>query len=102
MVMSAASGEEAIFLLQSPANRISAAIVDYCMPETNGLELFGEIRQLRPELPFILVSGSANLVSTTQFESLPHVAFLKKPFDRASILEKLSTLLDSDGVEPSN
>ena len=101
-VMSAASGEEAISLLQAPSNRISAAIVDYCMPEANGLELFGEIRQLRPELPFILVSGSANLVSTTQFESLPHVAFLKKPFDRASILEKLSTLLDSDGVEPSN
>lgn len=100
-VMSAASAEEAILLLQTPANRISAAIADYCMPETNGLELFGVIRQLRPELPFILVSGSANLVSTTDFESLPHVAFLKKPFDRASILNKLHTLLESDRAEPS-
>ncbi len=101
-VMSAASGEEAMLMLQAPSSRIGAAIVDYCMPETNGLELFVEIRKLRPDIPFILVSGSANLVSTTQFESLPQVAFLKKPFDRASILKELRTLLESGRAEQSD
>ncbi|MGQ7847214.1 response regulator [Granulosicoccus sp. 3-233] len=98
-VVSTDGSEAALALLRAPEARFSAAVVDYCMPETNGLELFRQIRQLRTDLPFILVSGSANLDSMEQFESLSGVAFLKKPFNRGAILEKLKDLLENSHAE---
>jgi len=73
--------------------------VDYCMPVTNGLELFEQLRQQQSALPFLLVSGSANLGSTQEFENMSNVAFLKKPFNREAILHKLRALLDRARAE---
>lgn len=88
-----ADGNEALSLVASETP-IDLAIVDYCMPGKNGLELFKLVRESRPALPFLLVSGSANLVSINEFKRMPNVAFLQKPFNRAAIMEKLHSLLE--------
>lgn len=99
VVLSADSGEEALSMIEKITEPLSAAIVDYCMPVTNGLELFEQLRQRQSALPFLLVSGSANLGSTQEFENLSNVAFLKKPFNREAILHKLRALLDRARAE---
>ncbi len=53
----AASAEEALAVLSS--QEIHFAIVDYCMPDTNGLELTKRIRETRSkkELPVVMLSS---------------------------------------------
>jgi CheY-like chemotaxis protein len=42
-------------LLQN--NLVEAVILDYHMPEMDGLEVARAVRQIRPQLPIILLSG---------------------------------------------
>jgi CheY-like chemotaxis protein len=58
-VATASSGREGLELagLQS----FDAVIVDYCMPEMNGEEFAIEMRQLRPRVPIIMLSGMVDV-----------------------------------------
>jgi CheY-like chemotaxis protein len=54
-VVTAESGAAALRLLGS--HNVDLAIVDYNMPQMNGLALAREIKQLQPELPILLLTG---------------------------------------------
>jgi len=58
-VLTAASGEEALEVLQSDA--VDAVVIDFEMPGMDGEETAREIRRLRKELPIILSSGCLSL-----------------------------------------
>lgn len=49
------SGTEALLALQ--AGKYDALVVDYCMPDMDGLELLREVRAAFGRLPFILLTG---------------------------------------------
>ncbi|MFW6384451.1 MAG: response regulator, partial [Halodesulfurarchaeum sp.] len=57
-VDTATSVEEALERLEE--HEFEAIVSDYDMPETNGLEFLGEIRDDRPDLPFILFTGKGS------------------------------------------
>jgi two-component system C4-dicarboxylate transport response regulator DctD len=59
----------------------SAVITDVRMPLMDGLELVSHLRQLDPELPIILVSGSDEVSSRAGARALGAFDFLPKPFD---------------------
>ena len=54
-VFIAASGEEGLALLERQP--IDAIVLDYQMPTMNGADVARRIRQSRPELPIVLLSG---------------------------------------------
>ena len=55
-VLSAASAQQGLRLVTMC--QCDAVLLDYEMPEMNGHEVAFEIRQIRPKLPIILLSGS--------------------------------------------
>ncbi len=55
-VLSAASAQQGLRLVTMC--QCDAVLLDYEMPEMNGHEVAFEIRQMRPELPLLLLSGS--------------------------------------------
>ena len=55
-VLVASSGEDALRLIAT--SEFDAAILDYGIPGMSGHEIALEIRQARPRLPIILLSGS--------------------------------------------
>ena len=55
-VLSAASAQQGLRLVSMC--QCDAVLLDYEMPEMNGHEVAVEIRQIRPELPIVLLSGS--------------------------------------------
>jgi DNA-binding NtrC family response regulator len=64
-------------------------ILDYRLPDISGLEVLGEIGQLRPKLPVIMISAYGNEDVEEKANKLGVIAFLDKPFD----LLKLSTII---------
>jgi len=56
-VTTAASADEALALLRDESATFDCVISDYDMPGTNGIELLRSIRDIDPELPFLLFSG---------------------------------------------
>lgn len=57
-VVLASDPRQALDVLRSRRKTIDAVISDYEMPEMNGAQLASVVKRIRPELPFIMISGS--------------------------------------------
>ncbi len=77
------SGRTALSILQNSAERdnICLAIIDLKMPEMDGIELLEIIKQQRPDLPVIILTGSKDLDIAIKVMKLGASDFLNKPVD---------------------
>jgi CheY-like chemotaxis protein len=80
---------EALRILAGGA-AIDLFIVDYAMPEMNGLEVLREARRLRPGLVGLVVSGHAGAAQGAATEGAP---LLQKPFKLADLMRVVADLL---------
>jgi CheY-like chemotaxis protein len=87
-VVEASSGTAALALLESGAS-VHAVVTDYTMPRMTGVRLAELIRERRPELPILMITGYANL-SDHDANGLPRIA---KPFRAVDIAKTLGELL---------
>ncbi|WP_421993859.1 response regulator [Roseococcus sp.] len=88
-VLEASCGDEALTLSKSILE-IDIVITDVQMPgDIDGLGLAERLREVRPELPIILVSGSPLSKPLGSAAS----AFLMKPYDLAGIAELVTRLV---------
>ena len=87
--ISVSDGAQAIQTASLLQGRLICAILDVLMPTTNGVEAAEAIRQMFPEVPIVLMSGSVPVELIERFTQIPHVAFLQKPF---TILEAKALL----------
>ena len=71
-------------------------VVDYQLPEMNGLELFKNLKEKNSELPFIAISGFATVPRVRDAFHLGAVDFLAKPFGRAELLDQVKIALQQD------
>lgn len=78
-VKTAINCNKALQLLKE--NSFHTVLTDIRMPEKNGIDLLAEIRKFNPDMPVILMTGFASLV--TAVEAVHHGAFdyLTKPLD---------------------
>jgi len=94
--------DRAAQLLADPAERIDLMLSDVVMPgRLDGFELTRVARQLRPELPIVLVSGypDAHGAGAAARTSEDRVVFVKKPFESARLAELIKELLEPpDGL----
>ena len=97
-VREAANGREALQVIEAENNAVKLALVDWNMPEINGLELLKRIR-LNPEL------SSLRVIMVTTETELDRMAaaleaganeYVMKPFTKDILLEKL----DLVGIHP--
>ncbi|GAB5543266.1 MAG: hypothetical protein SangKO_030260 [Sandaracinaceae bacterium] len=92
-VLEAEDGLEALEKLEA-GETIDAMITDQVMPGMSGVELAQRVREQRPELPILLVSGHTFEWPRAELR-LP---LLRKPFD-ASQLRRALAELESGVVE---
>jgi CheY-like chemotaxis protein len=91
-VIAASNGRHALHVFQDKEEEIDAVILDYEMPEMNGLELAAWLKQRDPTLPVIMVSGSHPELE----EMAPFVdAAMGKGVPLRHILDRLQLLLAS-------
>ncbi len=83
-VVTAGSGREGIELLNEA--QPSLALLDIMMPEMDGMEVLRRFKELRPEMPVIMVTGHGGIDEAVKSVKLGAYDFIIKPPDAARIL----------------
>ncbi len=93
-IVSAASGREGLDLLNEA--QPSLALLDIAMPEMDGIETLRRIRELRPDMPVIMVTGHGTIETAVKTTKMGAYDFIVKPPE----LQHL-TLVVKHGIEES-
>src|SRR5829696_4108006 len=88
-VVEAADGEQAIRVIeQDEAELLDAVVTDLRMPGISGLEFIEILRECRPGLPVVAMSGLLRLPP-----DLPPVPLLHKPFDPEELIGTVAPMV---------
>ena len=93
-VIVCADGREAVDKFHKHRDSLDLALLDYRMPELDGIEVFGVIREISPEMPVILMSGNipAPRIEDLRNNGLREV--LRKPCSDSDVLKSVRRVLD--------
>jgi len=81
------SGEDAVKQVED--HNFDAIIVDLAMPGIDGIETLKRIKEKRPDLEIIMLTGHATVKSGIEAMKLGADDFLEKPVDLNVLLEKI-------------
>lgn len=68
-------------------------VSDVMMPDGNGLEMLPRIKELRPELPVIIISAQNTIMTAIQAADADAYDYLPKPFDLPDLMQRVSRAL---------
>ncbi len=88
-VLDASRPEQAMELSQQYAEPIDLLVTDVVMPNMNGPALAAKLRQQRPALPVLFISGYSEPAQAPR-------PFLKKPFPPEALAQAVRALLDQE------
>jgi two-component system cell cycle sensor histidine kinase/response regulator CckA len=93
-IITATDGEEAIASFKEHKDNIGLVISDMVMPKKTGKDLYDAIRELKPGIRIIFITGySPDMID---LKGIPdgEVNFITKPFSKNDLLLKIRELLD--------
>ena len=85
---------QALELFAAASDEIDGALLDLTMPDTDGIQLFDSLRELRPELPIVLMSGHSPEDTLERVAGRSHATCLPKPFSLAELVAALERVLE--------
>lgn len=91
-VLQAASGEEALALVNGDGGKIDLVVTDVVMPQMDGPTLAREIRQKFPDIKIIFISGYTEDRFKSQMDD--KIWFLPKPFTLRTLAVKVKEVLE--------
>jgi len=94
VVLHSTRGRQGIELFEKNSSNIKCVILDLLMPEMDGVEVFEELKKIKPEIKVILSSGFGGGIV---MEDLLHIGFndfLSKPYTLKDLSELLNKVLD--------
>ena len=93
-VLLAATPAEGLHKAETHAGKIDLLITDMILPGMNGRILAEKMKELRPQLKVLFVSGYAENVVSEDGYLAPGMNFLQKPFTHDSLSGKVREVLD--------
>lgn len=91
-IYTATNGKQALEIIST--GKIDVVLSDINMPIMNGLELLAILRSRGNEIPFIFLTGNADLDKAIEAMRLGAIDLLTKPFGREVLLQKMSKALE--------
>jgi CheY-like chemotaxis protein len=91
-LMVAADGAEALELARNHSGEISLLLADVVMPQLSGPDLAARLRELRPDLKVLFMSGYTELGMQSGLG--PGAAIIRKPFSPTAIAARVREILD--------
>lgn len=95
-VLSAENGKDALEIFIQNKHTIELVLADIGLPKINGVELAEKIREEKPSMPIIFVTGNVEQRMLARIAQLPHAALLRKPYEPREILLKIRETLDTN------
>jgi signal transduction histidine kinase/CheY-like chemotaxis protein len=94
-VLEAGGGEEALEIVKSGADEIHLLITDVVMPNMDGPTLVRHVKELKPDLAVIFMSGYAEEAFRRSDQSSEDIHFLPKPFGLKQLAAKVKEVLSA-------
>ncbi len=93
-VVMAEDGRKALDLFREHSGDVDIALLDVAMPEMGGLDVYHEIKRLKPDLPVIFMTGySLETVNLKSFTG-KGINAIRKPFTMVALVKKIRGILD--------
>ncbi len=93
-VIAAADGEDAVQKFKENREDISLILSDVIMPRKNGREILEEVRQIKPAIKVLFISGYTSNVMHEKGILEEGMDFIAKPFAKDKLLRKVREVLD--------
>ena len=90
-VIAAASVDEALAILEQQVPEL--LLIDVKMPVHNGMYLMRRVKEKRPGIPIIVMSGYATSETIKEAEDLGAATFLPKPFTPDELADTIKAVL---------
>lgn len=97
-VVEVGGGDEAMTLLSTRTQSFDVAILDYDLPEVDGLEIARRIHSQSPAFPILIVSGNPDLDMT----ETEHFRRLCKPFATSELVSLIPQLIEAGRTQASS
>ncbi len=94
-VLEANSGEAALELLKTQKDTIDLLVTDVVMPKVDGPTLVREVREKRPDLKVIFISGYTEDAFRKKLDEDSDIHFLQKPFSLNQLAGMVKEVLDA-------
>jgi CheY-like chemotaxis protein len=92
----ATNGAQGVELFRADKDFIRAVLLDLTMPGMDGEETFRQLRQIRPDVRVILMSGFNEQEAVQRFVGRGLAGFAQKPFSSDILLRRVQSILDSE------
>lgn len=79
LVLTAATGHDAIGLLRTPAIAVDVVLLDVGLPDVSGADLCARVRQIFPDMPVVVCTGAASQEEADDLRRLGITHFFSKP-----------------------
>jgi CheY-like chemotaxis protein len=89
----AVDGKEGVSVFRERVNEIDLVMLDFAMPKMNGVEAFGELIRIKPDVKVMLCSGYTEDVVMESFPSQRPDCVLHKPYNMEALKHELERLL---------
>jgi signal transduction histidine kinase len=96
-VMEAASGDEALLVWERESERIALILTDVVMPGLSGRELADRLKQLRPGIKVLFMSGYTDDTVVHHGVERRDAEFIQKPFSPEELAIKVRGVLTPPG-----
>jgi DNA-binding response OmpR family regulator/putative methionine-R-sulfoxide reductase with GAF domain len=98
-IQSAESADKALQILERET--VHAIVLDIIMPGMDGLELLPRLRATYPQIPVVVASGRASLLTGLQSMRLGAVDFLRKPLNFEELARMLAGAIQKQRGTPA-
>jgi CheY-like chemotaxis protein len=98
-VLEAKDGVEALEIASGHAGTIHLMLTDMVMPRMGGSELAARLKEMRPDIKVLFMTGYSEYTGDGVNRSSPEIPILQKPFSIASLVGKVRETLAEKPVE---
>jgi CheY-like chemotaxis protein len=93
LVLDASGPDEALVLFHRCEGQVSLLLTDVVMPAMSGMQLAAKLRELRPGLITMFMSGYARNAGLSQANFQATDWYIQKPFSTANLLSRVAEAL---------
>jgi len=93
-VILAASGHEAIQMLNTRDDSIACVLQDLSLSDMPGEKVVAEMLKMKPGLPIIILTVDDVAACASRLSGLDIVGHVQKPFDSNALVERVAEIVD--------